>query len=140
MKRTKKITLDQGMYIFGIMALFAAIPIVYFYMKAYLNDVLPKCFLYQYFGIYCPGCGGSRALKALLEGKIFESFYSHPIILYTVIIYMVFMISQTLHYIFPSKVKGIHFHEWFLYGALVVIVINFLVKNILKFCFGIWLL
>lgn len=128
------------MYISGIIALIVGIPIVFFYMKAFTKGGLPVCFINQYFGIYCPGCGGSRALKALLEGKIIESFCYHPIVLYTVVIYLVFMISQTLHLINPAKVKGIHFHNWFLYGALVVIVINVLVKNILKFYFGFYLL
>ncbi|HKM35434.1 MAG TPA: DUF2752 domain-containing protein [Lachnospiraceae bacterium] len=140
MKTSEKITLEKGMYIFGIIAIIIGIPILYFYMKAFSKGDLPVCMVYQYFGIYCPGCGGSRAVKALLEGKILESFCDHPIVLYTVVIYFVFMISQTLHFINPVKVKGIRFHYWFLYGALVVIVLNVLVKNVLKFCFGIYLL
>ena len=32
------------------------------------------CFTYTHFGIYCPGCGDTRALHALVHGHILEAF------------------------------------------------------------------
>ncbi len=34
---------------------------------------LPQCLLYRFTGILCPGCGNTRALHALLHGRIRES-------------------------------------------------------------------
>lgn len=33
----------------------------------------PKCVLVQTTGIYCPGCGTSRALHALMEGRVADA-------------------------------------------------------------------
>lgn len=33
----------------------------------------PKCLLHQITGIYCPGCGSTRALAALLHGNLAKS-------------------------------------------------------------------
>ena len=125
------------MYITGIIALIVGIPLIYFYFTAFNNGTLPVCMINKYLGIYCPGCGGSRAVKALLEGRILDSIIYHPLVLYTVVIYFSFMIPRTLFYITKGKIKGINFHYWFLYGALVILIVNFVLKNVLKFCFGI---
>lgn len=138
--KKEKITLEKGMYLLGILSLILGIPFLILFHREMQNETLPACYILEYLGFYCPGCGGSRAVKALLDGKFLLSLYYHPVVIYTAAIYLVFMASQTLHIISHGKVKGIRFHYWFLYGALVIIIINFLVKNIWKFCFDICLL
>ena len=44
----------------------------------YLHIVLPNlqgytCMVYRLFGFYCPGCGGTRAVSALLAGHPLSS-------------------------------------------------------------------
>ena len=34
---------------------------------------LPKCVFYELSGIYCPGCGATRALYAALHGEVMRS-------------------------------------------------------------------
>lgn len=38
------------------------------------------CFIRTHFHIYCPGCGGSRAVVALLKGQLIESIKYNPIV------------------------------------------------------------
>ena len=95
------------------------------------------CVLYYFLGIYCPGCGGTRAVEALLDGEILQSLWYHPLVLYSVILFVGFMLTHTLE---RFRVRGIHgwrFHSWYLYGAIAILCINFILKNILLLCFHI---
>ena len=38
---------------------------------------LPKCMFHQTTGLYCPGCGATRALSALLHGDIRSSLHNN---------------------------------------------------------------
>ena len=42
---------------------------------------LPKCWLHEYTGIYCPGCGGTRALSALLRGDLKTSLHDNLLLI-----------------------------------------------------------
>lgn len=47
-----------------------------------LTEVLGStCFFASVFGIPCPGCGSSRALLLLLQGRFSEAIRMHPLIL-----------------------------------------------------------
>lgn len=138
MKRQK--TLEDELYIVGIIFLICAgigLLIINYLIIPNFNITLPKCIFGSILGIYCPGCGGTRAVFSLLQGKFLESLWYHPFVLYVVVIYSGFMITHTLKYIHFPRIKGMKFRAGYLYGALVIIVINFILKNMLKFCFGI---
>jgi hypothetical protein len=99
-----------------------------------------ECLFWKFFGIYCPGCGGTRAVIALLHGKFLLSAWYHPLVMYVVVMYGLFMLSHTLEKIHFPAIKGMKFRTGIMYGALVVLALNFVLKNVLKFCFGIVML
>ena len=39
----------------------------------------PACPFHQYLGILCPGCGATRALAALLRGRVMEALRLNPL-------------------------------------------------------------
>jgi hypothetical protein len=39
------------------------------------------CFVRKQFHIYCPGCGGTRALEALLRLHPMQSLYDNPVVI-----------------------------------------------------------
>lgn len=138
MKRQK--TLEDELYIVGIIFLIClgvGVLIFNFLIIPNFKIPSPKCIFGSVLGIYCPGCGGTRAVISFLRGEFLESLWYHPFVLYVAVIYSGFMITHTLEYIHFPWIKGMKFREGYLYGALVIIVINFILKNILKFCFGI---
>lgn len=131
MKTDKRI--DGQFYIAGWCCLLLA---GCFYMAVSMTDahilhLVPGCVFHYVTGLYCPGCGGTRAVLALMHGKLWRSFGFHPVVPYTACVGGWFMISQTIERITKGRVPvGMHFREIYLWIALVLVVANCLVKNI----------
>lgn len=132
--------LERELYRVGI-GLFvlaaAAVPLMFFFLSGeHLTGGF--CVFRVFLGMYCPGCGGTRAVDALIHGHLLKSLWYHPLVPYCVILYLSFMVSWTAakFQIFDIK-RGMRFRAGYLYGMLGIIVLNFLIKNLLKFCFGI---
>jgi hypothetical protein len=43
-------------------------------------DFYPRCLVFRYLHVYCPGCGATRALAALLHGRIAEAFHYNALV------------------------------------------------------------
>lgn len=96
----------------------------------------PGCLFRRITHLYCPGCGGTRAVLALLRGHPLQSLYYHPIVVYTAVVYGIYMLTNTLERISKGKWKiGIHYHNWFAWVALAIVLGNCLIRNLLLiFC------
>ncbi len=93
------------------------------------------CVWITYFGIYCPGCGGTRAVEALFDGALLQSFIYHPVVLYTVAVVGAFVTSHTLHIVSQGRTKVMLFRPVYLYIMVAIILVQCIVKNVLKFVF-----
>ena len=90
---------------------------------------------------YCPGCGGTRAVRLLLTGHIWKSFLHHPGVLFAAALYLWFMVSQTIERLSKGKLEvGLPYSDRFLYWEIVVILIQCLIKNLVKIFWGIGIL
>jgi hypothetical protein len=43
-------------------------------------DFYPQCPVFRYLHVYCPGCGATRALAALLHGRIAEALHYNTLV------------------------------------------------------------
>lgn len=133
--------LEDELYLVGLVFLVlsaAAVPVMQLFVFPYMDSLPIGCVLWTFLGIYCPGCGGTRAVRFLLSGHLLKSFLYHPLVPYCVALYAVFMITWTLAKLHLFGVKeGLKFRVGYFYGMLVIIAVNFILKNVLKFGFGI---
>ncbi len=122
-------SLEKKLYVTGIILIPVAILGWNLYLFFEEIDFIGPCIIYEKLGILCPGCGGIRAIKMLLQGRIISSIRFHPIVLYSVVVYSGFMISHTFAIFTDGKRKGLRFRSLYLYVALFIIIVNCILKN-----------
>lgn len=87
------------------------------------------CFIYSLTGWYCPGCGGTRAVKALLCGRLFDSIYYHPAVPYLAAWTIIFLCWQSLYYLSKGRIRGFKYRSWHLWATVLLFFLNFIIKN-----------
>lgn len=89
-----KALLEQKLYLAGIV--FAALAVIGIVLLVFTPLSIPRCEFNLLTGLYCPGCGGTRAVIAFLSGHFLKSFLYHPFVPYCITLYIVFMVRGTL--------------------------------------------
>ena len=84
----------------------------------------------------CPGCGGTRAARALLKGEILKSIYDYPPLIYGVVVYIVFMVRCTLFEFFGVKKSRDGAVVKYMYIFVALMLIQWIVKIVAQVCFG----
>lgn len=94
------------------------------------GSFLLPCLVHKYTGLYCPGCGGTRAFTFLMDGHFLKSLYYHPVVLYGAALYLWFMISNTIELLSKGRFKvGMYYRDRYIHLAVIIIILNFIVKN-----------
>lgn len=136
MKKVKQIkaqlNLEDQLYITGLSLLLIApfVVIAYRYLRVRLSFLAMPCLLRTFTGYYCPGCGGTRAVYALLHLQLWRSFCYHPLVPYGAAVYLWFMISHTVEKLSRHRLRvGMKWNPKWLWAALVILILNVLVKD-----------
>ena len=141
--RTKKMSYETAFYIAGWCMVGLFIPVVLYLCSRdpHTDTLLPPCILHLLTGAYCPGCGGTRAVWYLFHGDLLRTLLYHPLVFYIAVFGGWFMTSQTVERISRHKIRiGLKYHDNYLWAALVIVVVNFIVKNFFLFVLHIDLL
>ena len=95
------------------------------------------CLFHELTGFYCPGCGGTRAVLALLAGHPVLSFLYHPLVPYCALVALVFAVSYAIYWKTKDPRFRLYLSDAYVHVGLGIIVVNFLVKNYLLAAKGI---
>ena len=101
------------------------------------QSTLSSCIFFNFLRMYCPGCGGTRAVRALCNGRVLHSLWYHPLVPYAVGLYLCFMISHTWERLKLPILRGMRYRDIYAYIAIVILAIHFVLKNILLIFFKI---
>ncbi len=129
---------DKVIYELGIVALGIGIAAVLLYYITGIN-VLSfgyPCIFNKVTGYCCPGCGGTRSIRALLKGDILRCLYDYPPMLYGIVIYVVFMVRCFLHKHFGMRKSKNGTVVKYLQIFVVLVGIQWVVKLAAQFFLG----
>ena len=129
---TDKNSTEQTLYRLGLAAILVVAAVILF-IKCFhipLEGPLFACPIYSLTGFFCPGCGGTRAFTLLFSGHILGSVACHPLVLYGMTLFSMFMISHTLKIFTRGKIKGFAYRHIYIKIAVMLLILNVLVKNL----------
>lgn len=130
---------NKALYIFGwvVAGIIIVAVVVGKIFTISLSSVVSPCLFHSWFGLYCPGCGGTRAVISLFKGQILSSLIFHPVVPYAAGIYVWYMGSNTIQLISKGKYKiGIKYNDLYLWLALWIIIISCIIKNVVYIVWG----
>lgn len=110
-----------------------------------LRDILywiihMPCMFQTVTGLYCPGCGGTRAVRYLLTGQIGKSLQYHPLVFYTAVVVLAEAGSAVIARKTGKPERYLGHEKLLLYLGVGIILLNWIVKNYLLVAKGIDLL
>lgn len=88
------------------------------------------CVFKSMVGLYCPGCGGTRALLSFINGDILRSLFYHPFVPYVFVTGLILMGWQTVHYITNKRIREFPYQNLYIYIGIALIAVSFVAKNL----------
>jgi hypothetical protein len=143
MNNQKTTSIETTFYITGwcCIGIFAFAYLFFAITGIQLSRYLLPCVFHEFTGLYCPGCGGTRAFTYLMQGHFIRSFRFHPFVLYTAVLGGWFMISQTIERLSRHRIQiGMKYRDIYLWIAVIIVALNFIIKNLFLILWGIDLL
>lgn len=90
------------------------------------------CWFYELTGLYCPGCGVTRMLLAMLEGQFYQAFRYNPLV-FMLIPGMLLLLGAMLYKKSQGQPMRDTLHkipEWIWIALVVVLVIYGILRNL----------
>ncbi len=110
------------LFFFGI--LLSVLGIVYFNNPNENNSILPECVFHKYTGLYCTGCGITRATYSLLHLDIAEALRQNLLIILVIPLFFLLL--------FYPKISRL---KYFPHTIFFIILIFTILRNIEYFSF-----
>ena len=129
---------DEVMYELGLVALGICLAAVLLYLCTGINilSFSYPCLFNRITHLCCPGCGGTRAVRALLRGEILTCIYDYPPLLYGMAVYIIFMTRCTLYKYFAVGRPDNGAVVKHMYIFLALILLQWAVKLVAQIAFG----
>lgn len=92
-----------------------------------------KCGIARSIGVYCPGCGGSRAVVALFALRPLQAFMLHPAVPIAALCFLLSLLRVSLFLLGKGRAPHRRFWLSILFLCVGTVLLQCAVKNILLF-------
>jgi hypothetical protein len=129
---------DRLLYEIGLVALGICIAAVLLYFCTGINllTIGYPCLFNKLTHLCCPGCGGTRSIRALIRGDLWRCFYDYPPFLFGLAVYVIFMVRCFLHVHFDVRKSKDGTVVKYLYVFMGLIFVQWIVKLVAQICFN----
>ena len=133
--KKQETTLETQLYHWGWIVLITVAALIagkrIFFPDFSISGQMPPCVFHRLTGYFCPGCGGTRSVTALLSGRFLVCAVDYPMVFYAVAVYFWFMFSQSVDRISHHRIPiGMKYRHAWIYASLVIVIIHFILKNL----------
>jgi hypothetical protein len=115
----------QGVILFGAII---AVGSVFFLFNPVTARFYPKCMFHEMTGLYCPGCGSTRALHCLLHGELREALHDNALAVIALPLVGVMVLRRSLRRRPPVQTSS--FRPIWIVAFLAVIVAFGVLRNV----------
>ena len=128
---------ERPIWIIGIIlfSLLIGVGIVNRLAPEFLEQSSPSCFVRQHVGMYCTGCGATRAVLAVLRGQFLQSLYFNVVVMYVIVFYGIYVLRGAVYFISKGKYMYMKFHTAYVFVGLGIVVVQAIVKNVALFVY-----
>ncbi len=101
------------------------------------EPTVSRCWVWEHWHVYCPGCGGTWALIALAHGQIGEALWCHLPVVVTLVLAAAYLLTQTVWRLRGKRGWALHYRPSWPVLLVGLFLVNCLVRNVLWLGFGI---
>lgn len=94
------------------------------------------CLFKEVTHLYCPACGGTRAVIALIHLNFKRTLYCNPTVLYVFVMLLWCMAGFILKKIFHKQIKVLKPRLWMLITGLILFIGFAVIRNIVVYKYG----
>jgi hypothetical protein len=98
------------------------------YIVRFLENIAAPCPVYTRLGLYCPACGNTRSLEALLRGDLPLSMRHNPAILFLTLLAAAFY-TETAFRAFGKQIKLIPRGRGFVVSVIMIFAVYYILRN-----------
>ena len=109
-----------------------SVGLLYYFAVRLLGFGIP-CPTYQFMGIYCPGCGTTRMLSALISFDFASAFKYQPVMLCSLLPLSFCFGASAVKYIKDGTKSLSRWQSAILYGVITVLVVFCIIRNLNMF-------
>ena len=101
------------------------------------EPTVSRCWIWEHWHVYCPGCGGTRALIALARGQIGEALRCHLPVVAALALAAAYLLTQTVWRLRGKRGWTLHYRPSWPVLLVGLFLVNCLARNVLWLGFGI---
>lgn len=130
----RKIFLKLTVSLMGLLLLFGTVYVFYYLNKNYNIGLF--CTIYELTGLYCPGCGMTRAVISLLNLDFYQAFRYNAFSIFLLPLLGIYLLTELYSWVFEKEnVLFTKTPEWIFIVIVIMLILFGILRNFSAFSF-----